>query len=93
MKRKQYSNEFKLESVKLSQSSDLSVAQVARDLGVNAELLRRWIRQFGTKPDGKKCVTPDEHSELVKLRRENRILKEERDILKKAVGIFTRELP
>lgn len=93
MKRNLYSNEFKLESVKLAQSGNVSIAQAARDLGVNDELLRRWIRQFGTKPDEKKTITPDEHSELIRLRRENRILKEERDILKKAMGICTRELP
>jgi transposase len=93
--RQKYNDEFKQEAVKLAERGDISVSQVARDLGVNAEMLRRWVRQFGSKPkaDGTRNATPDEHSELIRLRRENRVLKEERDILKKAMGICTRELP
>ncbi len=94
MERRNYSSEFKTEAVKLVENGK-SAGEVARDLGLNRELLRRWVAQFGSKPraDGIINPTPDEHAELIRLRRENRILKEERDILKKAVGIFTRELP
>jgi transposase len=93
VQRKSYSNEFKAEAVKLAECGEVSVAQVARDLGVPYEVLRRWVKEFGTQPDGKRAITPDEHAELIRLRREYRIVKEERDILKKAIGIFTRELP
>ena len=93
MQRKSYRNEFKSEAVKLAERSEVSVAQVARDLGVRYEVLRRWVKQFGSQPNGKASVTPDEHAELIRLRRENRIVKEERDILKKALGIFSKELP
>jgi len=95
LKRRQYSNEFKTEAVKLSERGDVAVRQIAEDLGIGSELLRRWIRQFGTKPktNGSKNITPEDHSELIRLRRELRRITEERDILKKVMGIFTRELP
>ena len=95
MKRRQYSSEFKSEAVKLAERGKMLFNDVAADLGINAELLRKCVRQFGTKlkTDGTRNITPDEHSELIRLRREAKILKEERDILKKAMGIFTRELP
>lgn len=93
MKRTKYSNEFKLEAVRLTEQGDQTTVQVAKDLGIRPELLYRWVSQFGTKPDGSPSISPDEHDELVRLRRENRRLTEERDILKKAIGIFTKELP
>lgn len=93
MERRKFSNEFKTEAVKLAEQGDVSVAQVARDLGIRPELLYKWISQFGRKPDGKPSVTPDEHDELIRLRRELKRVEMERDILKKAIGIFTKELP
>lgn len=93
MMRKSYSNEFKTEAVRLAERGDVSKAQVARDLEVPYELLRTWVKTFGAQPDGLPGPTPDERAELIRLRREMKIVKEERDILKKALGIFTRELP
>lgn len=93
MSRKSYNSEFKAEAVKLAQQGQKSTAQVARDLGVNVEILRRWVREFGIKPNGKAAITPGEHEELIALRRKLRQVTEERDILKKAIGIFTKELP
>jgi transposase len=92
MNRKQYANEFKLEAVRLAERGDVPVAQVARELGLHETVLRRWMAKFGKKGNGSR-VTPDEHDELIRLRRELRRVTEERDILKKAVGIFTKELP
>ena len=91
-KRRKFTNEFKLEAVKLVESSGLPMAQVARDLGVGETALNRWVKQFGQRPDGTR-VTPDDREELIRLRRENTQLKTERDILKKALGIFSKELP
>jgi len=91
-KRRKFTNEFKLEAVKLVESSGLPMAQVARDLGVGETALNRWVKQFGQRPDGTR-VTPDDREELIRLRRENSQLKTERDILKKALGIFSKELP
>ncbi len=93
MGRRKYNNEFKLEAVRLTERGDVSIAQVARDLGIKPEILYRWVKQFGKRADGKPAVTPDEHDELIRLRRELRRVEEERDILKKAIGIFTKELP
>jgi len=68
------------------------VAQVARDLDLHETTLRRWMQQYGPRADGGR-MTPEEHEELIRLRRENKRLTMERDILKKAVGIFSKELP
>jgi transposase len=68
----------------------VSAAEVARNLGIHNTLLYRWVEQFGTKSDGTQ-VTPDEHDELIRLRRENKVLREERDILKKATAFFAKE--
>lgn len=93
MERRKYSNEFKENAVKLAQRGDIGVSEVATNLGINSGLLHKWVRQFGTKPDGTKCISPDEHAELIRLRRELKRTQEERDILKKAIGIFTQKLP
>lgn len=90
MKYRKYTNEFKMEAVRLAGGEGVSAAQVARDLGIRDNLLYKWIKQFGVKPDGTQ-MTPDEHEELIRLRRENRVLREERDILKKATAFFAKE--
>ena len=92
MNRRKFTGEFKSEAVKLAERGDVPIAHVARDLGIVESLLHRWMNQFGKRAGGSR-LTPDEHEELIRLRRENRRLTEERDILKKAVGIFTKELP
>ena len=93
MTRRVYSDEFKSEAVKLAQRASVPMSQTAKELGLNAEILRRWVKEFGVRADGSRGMTPEEHSENVRLRRELRRVTEERDILKKAMGIFTRELP
>lgn len=90
-RRRQFTNEFKLEAVRLAEGGDVPVSQVARELGLNETVLRRWMALFG-KRAGANRLTPEEHEELIRLRRENRRLTEERDILKKAVSIFSKEL-
>ena len=91
-KRREFTNEFKFEVVQLAERGDVPVAQVARDLGLHETVLRRWMGHFGKRGDGTR-LTPDEREELIRLRRENKRLTMERDILKKAVGIFSKELP
>lgn len=92
-KRRSFSREFKLEAVALVTEGGLSVAQAARDLGIHENVLGRWRRQFEEDPDqafpGKGRLRPQDE-ELARLRRENEILRQEREILKKAVGIFSR---
>ena len=90
---KRYSAEFKQEAVRLATSGEQSKTQTARTLGISQGLLYRWIDQFGpAKPGEPPKLAPDERAELQRLRRENQRLQQERDILKKAIGIFSEEL-
>ena len=87
--RKVYSREFKQESVRLAGEGSLSVAALARDLGVDVNTLHKWKReqeQHGGQAFPGKGKSHDE--ELAQLKRENVLLRQERDILKKAVGYF-----
>ena len=90
-KRRKFTNEFKLEAVKLAERGDIPVSQLARNLDLHETVLRRWMQQYGKQPNGTR-LTPDEQEELIRLRREVRRVTEERDILKKAVSIFSKEL-
>lgn len=86
-RRRVYSREFKQEAVQLTRQVGVSVAGVARDLGVDANTLTKWRReeeQRGAQAFPGKGHSHDE--ELDRLRRENALLRQERDILKKAIG-------
>ena len=91
MERRTFTREFKTEAVQLSYESDLSVAQVAYNLGVRPALLYRWRaeeRQAGGEAfPGKGNLKPEE-AELARLRRELEQTRLERDILKKALSVF-----
>ncbi len=80
-----YPEEFRANAVRLVRSSGKSQREVAKDLGISANSLREWAKQaerdVGKRTDG---LTTDERAELNRLRRENRVLAEEREILKKA---------
>ena len=86
--RKTYTLGFKLDAVKLVTERGLSRARVARDLGIGTQTLRNWLRTF-TDTDAAPTGATDAQ-QLAALRRENELLREERDILKKALGIFSR---
>jgi transposase len=90
---KKYSEEFKMEAVRLAQSGEASAAQVARELGVNANTLYNWVEKYGSKPDGVDGYVEDVSAENKRLRRELKRAQLECEILKKAVGIFSKELP
>lgn len=87
-----YPPEFRAEAVRLARTSGKPQAQIARDLGVTVATLRLWRKQVeldeGKRHDG---LTSEEQDELRRLRRENRILREEREILKKAAAFFAQE--
>lgn len=86
--RKSYTQEFKLDAVRLVTERGLSRARVARDLGIGTQTLRNWLRTFAAAHVASAPGTDAQR--LAALRRENELLREERDILKKALGIFSR---
>jgi transposase len=86
-----YSKEFRTEAVRLLRSSGRSVPQLARELGCSPQSLRNWARQLDVDQGKAEGLTADEREELRRLRRENRILAEERDILKKAAAFFAND--
>lgn len=87
-----YSSEFKQDAVKLAVESDQSVAQTAKDLGVNPNTLYTWISKYhqSETPTNKGSGEKHPYEELKLLRREIAQLKEERDILKKAAAYFAK---
>ena len=92
IQRRQYTPEFKQEAVRLITEGGVSTARAARDLGVSRSLLGKWKKQIeGARGTGLH-VFPGHGNpideEIVRLRREVKVLREERDILKKAALIF-----
>jgi transposase len=94
--RKQYPREFKMEAVRLLETSGKSARQLERELGIGNGNLWRWKRQLVADGEdafpGHGRLTP-EQERLRKLERENEILRQERDILKKAIAIFSERKP
>ncbi len=87
-----YPPEFRVEAIRLARSSGQSYAEIARELGMTTETLRQWLKPAdldeGKRSDG---LTSEEQEELRRLRRENRILREAREILVKAAAFFAKE--
>lgn len=91
-KRKKYTKEFKIEAVRLLRTSGKSQSKIEEELGIGSGCLSRWKKKYAE--DGEEAfpghgrLTPDKER-IRQLERENEILRQERDILKKAVTIFT----
>jgi len=86
-----YHPEFRAQAVQLVKDSGKSVRQIALDLGVSYETLRKWVQQAAIDAGEREGLTSEEREELKRLRRENWVLREERDILKKAAAFFAQE--
>jgi transposase len=92
-KRRKFTREFKLETVKLVKDGDRSIGEVARELDLTESAVRNWVKQFDVDSGTREGLTSAEREELGRLRRENQRLKMERDILKKATAFFAKESP
>ena len=86
-----YPPAFRAEAVQLVQANGRSLSQAAKDLGVHHDTLRTWVRQAAIDEGRRGGLTTEERVELARLRRENRVLKEEREILRKAAAFFAAE--
>jgi transposase len=91
--RKTYSAEFKIDALRLLETSGKSASEIERELGIGDGCLRQWKKKLGANGSqafpGHGRVAP-EQEELQRLKRELEIVRQERDILKKAVAIFSR---
>ena len=92
-KRRAFTREFKAQAVRIVRESGKSVPAVARELDLTETALRSWVRQaeIDAGPGTAGALTTTEREELGHLRRENRTLRMERDILKKATAFFAKE--
>ena len=86
-----YPPEFRAEAVRLVKSSGDSIRQIAKDLGVSDQTLRNWVAQDDVDAGRKSGLTSDERTRMRQLERENRKLREEREILRKAAAFFAGE--
>ena len=89
--RRSFSKGFKVEVVDLVRTSGRSIPEVARDLDLTESAVRAWVRQAEIDDGQREGLTTSEREELARLRKENRVLREERDILKRATAFFARE--
>jgi len=90
--RNKYSKEFKEEAVKLLKTSGKTSLEISGDLGISRDNLLRWNREFETeeRAGSTETINSEDFKEIKRLKKELAIVKQERDILKKAVGIFTK---
>jgi transposase len=90
--RRSFSKEFKAEVVELARQPGNTAGSVARDLELTETAVREWVRQADVDSGRRDGLTTAEREELSRLRKENRVLREERDILKRATAFFAREI-
>jgi transposase len=86
-----YPEQFRREAVELVRKSGRPTSEIAKDLGVTEQSLRNWVKQADVDGGRAHGLSSEEKEELRRLRRENRILREEREILKKAAAFFATE--
>ena len=89
--RRSFPDEYKAEVIDLCRSSARSIAAVARDLDLSETAVRRWVNQAKVDAGRRDGLSTAEREELARLRKEVRVLREERDILRRATVFFARE--
>jgi transposase len=90
--RRSFSKEFKAEVVQLVRTSGKTIAAIAREMDLGETAVREWVRQADVDAGRREGLTTAEREELAALRKENRVLREERDILKRATVFFAKEI-
>ena len=89
---RQFTDDFKASAVRLVLDQDKTVAAAARDLDLSESALREWVKRArADRTHGRTGLTTAEREELVRLRKELRIVQEEREILKKAAAFFAKQ--
>jgi transposase len=88
--RRQFTREFKAATVALIRSWAKPVAQICRDMGLSESTVQRWVAQAKVDNGQRAGLTTAEREELSHLRREIRVVREERDVLAKAIAFFTK---
>ena len=89
--RRKFTKEFKQEAVSLVIEQGYSITEAANSLGIGTNVLSRWKRDFEDQESGQ-ALSDDERDELKRLRRENKQLRMEKEILKKASAFFAKEM-
>ena len=89
--RRGFTPEYKSEVVALYRTTDKGVTEIAKELDLTASAVQRWVTQAEVDAGRREGLSTTEREELAYLRKENRILREERDILKRATAFFAKE--
>jgi transposase len=89
--RRKFTKEFKAETVALVRRSGKSIAEVCREMGLPESSVHRWLAQAEIDNGQRDGLTTAERDELSRLKRELRVVREERDVLAKAIAFFTKE--
>jgi transposase len=98
VKRRKYSKQFKLDAIQLYENGEKSMAQLERELGITDGLLGKWredLRQVKTPSDAfpGNGNLPEQEARVRQLERENAQLRQEKEILKKVLSIYSRDMP
>ncbi len=88
---KRYPGEFRQRAVELARQREKPLRQLATDLGISDQTLHNWLKQADIDDGRREGLTTEERTELVRLRRANRVLEMENEILKRAAAYFARE--